>query len=85
MSDILSSFELPFGKPVVLQFNVPVKYRVECINGSLIEGLSTPNHPVTITNKGDIKGVNMIVDDESFKTIQQVSPLNKTAGTDIDK
>ena len=69
MGDVISSIELPFGVPTVLKINVPTKFRIECTNGSVIEGLGTPNNPVRITNKGDIIGASMIVDDESFKPI----------------
>lgn len=59
--------ELQEGRPQVLTFNRPAKFRIELAGGSYIEGVIPANADFTLCSKnGDFAKVNIAIDDDSF-------------------
>jgi hypothetical protein len=66
------SFELERGKPGVINVNAPCRFVLETATGSVIEGLITPNNPLTITSQGDITKVNVYSEEDSTRKPKSV-------------
>jgi hypothetical protein len=76
------SFNFEKGKPGIINVNSPCRFVVETSTGSDIEGLITPNNPLTITPHGDIANVNVYIEEGS---IQKPSSVESESLHNSDK
>ncbi|KJG14531.1 hypothetical protein [Photobacterium iliopiscarium] len=67
-----SSFQLELGKPGKIKVNAPCRFEIKMSSGSIIEGLITPNNPLTITSQGDIEDINVYIDENSVRPLESV-------------
>lgn len=68
----VQSFELKHGKPTVIDFNFPVKFRMEFTNGTTVEGIIPPNSGFRVCDQGDVSNFKIIIDDDSQKALHVV-------------
>ena len=66
------TIKIDIGVRRVIRTNKSFKYVIETFGGSIIEGTVTANTPIAITSQGDIKNVNIIIDDDSAKPVSLV-------------
>tara|TARA_R110002073_G_scaffold3314_3_gene22270 strand:- start:5720 stop:5950 length:231 start_codon:yes stop_codon:yes gene_type:complete len=68
----MTTFELKQGEPTTLNFNRPVKFKIQFVMGTYIEGVIPPNSDFTVCNRGDIAEFSVIIDDDTMKEISLV-------------
>lgn len=68
------SMKLERGRPLQINPNRPVKFRIRLPRGGFIHGVVPPNSPLTVCIEGDdeIVGFDVVVDEDSTKPIQAV-------------
>lgn len=59
--------EVPHGVPCKIPVNVPMGFKIELLSGSVVEGMITPNNPLTLTSTGDIVKISLVALEKTFK------------------
>lgn len=70
----VTSFALKSGEPTTLSFNRPVKFKIQFLMGTSIEGIIPPNSGFTVCNHGDITEFSATIDDDTMRGISLVEP-----------
>ena len=69
----VTPIELEEGRPEVLTFNRPVKFRIELLSGGYVEGIIPANSEFTLCSQNrDFAKVDIIIDGDTFQPIEAV-------------
>ena len=52
-------FDIPIGKPYTIQVDHPCQYKLVFQDDSFVEGLVSPNNPLTLLSTGGLKELNL--------------------------
>jgi len=64
--------EIPQGVKTTVNWNIPYKFIIETQSGTIIEGTTVPNAPLTVTICEDVTRFDVKVDEGSFTPIHLV-------------
>ncbi|MGR6858994.1 hypothetical protein ACU5EH_00855 [Aliivibrio salmonicida] len=68
----VSRSQFDIGKPKKINVNAACSFEIKTSSGSVIEGVITPNNPLTITSQGDLLDINVYITDDSIKALEVV-------------